>query len=260
MSDSHIKTRVADGVLTVLIDRAEKRNALSQAVLGALGAAFRAHAGDASLSCAVVRGAGERCFAAGGDLHEFDSLREPAAVREMNRHSTAALDAIRDFPVPVVAAMNGDAIGGGGELAVACDLRLFARHARLAFVQGQMGIAPAWGGGADPLRLAGPGVALGMLARAEFIDAERAWQLGLANAVQGADEDFDTALAHFLAPLRERKPQVMRAFRPRPRGAARRGLAGRARARARIPAGNLAAPDHWAASDAALARIAAKKG
>ena len=260
ISAATIKTRIADGVLHVLIDRAAKRNALAQAVLGELGDAFRAHAADADLRLAVVRGAGERCFAAGGDLHEFEGLREPDAVREMNRFSTAALDTIRDFPVPVVAAMNGDAIGGGGELALACDMRVFARHARLGFVQGQMCISTAWGGGADLMRVAGPATALRMLTRAEFIAAEQARVLGLADAVQDADEDFEQALERYLAPMRERKPHIMRAYKTLAR-TARQDDAWRA-VRAAEPAlleSTWLHDDHWAASAAAIARIAAKK-
>ncbi|MGE0484455.1 MAG: enoyl-CoA hydratase/isomerase family protein [Gammaproteobacteria bacterium] len=256
-----MRAAVTNGVLEVLIDRADKRNACSQAVLRELGACFRTHADDDTLLFAVLRGAGERCFAAGGDLHEFEGLREPGPVREMNRASTADLDAIRDFPVPVVAALNGDAIGGGGELAMACDLRVFARHARIGFVQGQMCISTAWGGGADLMRQAGPATALRMLTRAEFIAADEARLLGLADAVQGEAESFDDTLAAFLAPLRERRPQIMRAYKALAR-AARQDDAWRA-VRAAEPAlleATWLHDDHWSASAAAIARIAAKKG
>ena len=230
-------------------------------MLGEIGEVFRAHASNDSLVVAVIRGAGERCFAAGGDLHEFETLREPARVREMNRFSTDALDAIRNFPVPVVAAMNGDAIGGGGELAVACDLRLFASHARIGFVQGQMCISPAWGGGADLMRLAGPATALAMLTRAEFIDARRAVALGLADAVQGSNEGFDEALESFLAPMRERKPQVARAFKSLARAARRdSGWQAVREAEPALLEQTWLHEDHWSASAAAIARIAAKKG
>ncbi|MEQ8233952.1 MAG: enoyl-CoA hydratase/isomerase family protein [Gammaproteobacteria bacterium] len=248
-------------MLYVTIDRAAKRNALSQAVLGELGDTFRAHAADDALLVAVIRGAGTRCFAAGGDLHEFETLREPDAVREMNRFSTAALDAIRDFPVPVVAAMNGDAIGGGGELAMACDMRVFARHARIGFVQGQMCISTAWGGGADLVRVAGAATALRMLTRAEFIAAGEARTLGLADAVQGEEEEFEAAVDAFIAPMRMRKPQVMRAYKTLAR-ASRQDDGWRA-VRAAEPdllATTWLHDDHWTASAAALARIAAKKG
>ncbi|MBI2801682.1 MAG: enoyl-CoA hydratase/isomerase family protein [Gammaproteobacteria bacterium] len=257
MSTSFIKTRIEHGILTVLINRPEKRNALSQAVLAELGATFHQHASNSRLLAAVLHGAGERCFAAGGDLVEFDQVREPAAVRAMQKHSVAALDAVRTFPVPVIGALNGDAIGGGAELALACDMRVLAHHARIAFVQGQMCIAPAWGGGADLMQLVGTATALRLLSSTEFIAAEVARELGIAQMVAGAEEAFEAVVERFIKPLRERKPQVMRAFK---------SLALTARQSERWHAVRAAEPgllletwlhdDHWAASDAVLERIA----
>lgn len=261
MSDTFLVTDSADGVLDVLIDRPAKRNALSQAVLAELGETFRTHAADESLRLAVIRGAGERCFAAGGDVHEFDSLREPEAVRQMQAFSTASLDAVREFPVPVIAAMNGDAIGGGAELAVACDLRYFASHARIAFVQGQMCISPAWGGGADLMQLVGHATALRLLTRTDFVGAEEALRLGLAQGTAAAGEDFAAGLAAFIEPMRQRSAHNMRAFKH---------LALAARRSPKWQAVRDAEPellmetwlheDHWAASDAIIARISGKGG
>lgn len=243
----------------MLIDRPEKRNALSQAVLAELRDTFETHAADDSLVLAVLRGAGERCFAAGGDVREFDRLRDPDEVRAMQAFSTGALDALRTFPVPVVAALNGDAIGGGAELAVACDMRVFAGHACIAFVQGQMCISPAWGGGADLMQLVGHATALRLLTRTDFIDAGEARTLGIAQAIAGSGQDFDAALEAFVGPMRDRKPHNMRAFKR---------LALAARQDERWRAVRAAEPellmqtwlheDHWAASDAILARISSK--
>lgn len=247
------------GLLRVRINRPEKRNALSQAVLAELRSVFESHASRPELTVATLTGAAERCFAAGGDLQEFDTLRDRPGTEAMALHSRDALDAIRHFPVPVVALLNGDAIGGGAELAVACDMRVFAAHSRMAFVQGSMGISPAWGGGADLLRLVGPARALRLLTRAEFIDARLAFELGLADAVCPADSAFDTFSTDFLAPMLARPPQVMRAFK---RIAATAG--------GNLPAADARAvemaslvetwlhPDHWAAHDATLARISGK--
>lgn len=259
MNAEYVRTHTEHGVLHVLIDRAGKRNALSQAVLGEIGETFRAHAADDTLRLAVLRGAGERCFAAGGDVHEFDGLRDADDVRRMQAFSTGMLDAVRTFPVPVVAAMNGDAIGGGAELAVACDLRFFAGHARIAFVQGQMCISPAWGGGADLLQLVGHATALRLLARTDFVGAEEAERLGIAQGRAEAGEPFEEALEAFLAPMRERRPHNMRAFKT---------LALAARRSPKWQAVRDAEPDllmetwlhedHWAASDAIIARISSK--
>ncbi len=246
----------ADGVLSVTIERAEKRNALSQAVLAELGACFTAHAADDTLIVAVLQGAGDRCFAAGGDLREFDQMRAPDDAARIGIHSCAALDAIRHFPVPVIAALNGDAIGGGAELAVACDVRIAAAHARIAFVQGTLNISPAWGGGIDLCRLVGGAQALRLLCRADFLDVAEAQALGLIQARAEPGETFAEFVQRFLAPIRTRRPHVTRAFKRLVR--AEREGASPATLRA-IELDELAITwghaDHWQAHDAVLARI-----
>lgn len=257
MTSTFLDVSVSDGLLRVLINRPEKRNALSQAVLDEIAAVFTAHASDETLVAATLTGAGERCFAAGGDLKEFDGLREPAAVERMTRRSSAALDTIRDFPVPVIALLNGDALGGGAELAVACDMRVFASHAKMAFVQGTLCISPAWGGGADLVRLVGPSRALRLLSRADLLDAPAALDLGLADAIAAPGVAFADFVADFLKPIAQRKPQVMRAFKALTQAA--RDNPDRARLRA-VETESLIATwlhqDHWNAAEAVLARIA----
>ncbi len=257
MTYQYLRVTREDNLLRVLINRPEKRNALSQAVLNELGAVFNAHAQDDTLSAATLTGAGERCFAAGGDLKEFDSLREPTAVAQMARNSCAALDAIRHFPVPVIGLLNGDALGGGAELALACDVRVFATHAKIAFVQGTLGISPAWGGGADLIRVVGGSQALKLLARADLLDATAAERVGLADAIATPERTFEDWCGEFLVPIKARKPQVMRAFkalvvatREQRSPAAVRELENAALVTTWLH------PDHWAAAEKVLARIA----
>jgi len=146
----------ADGILRVTINRPEKRNALSRAVLDELGQVFAGHAPDEALRVAVLTAAGSHSFAAGGDLLDLAAVRTREGAAAMATQARTALDAIRRFPVPVVAALNGVALGGGAELAVACDLRIAAAHAGIGFVQGRLNIVTAWGGGIDLMRLLGP--------------------------------------------------------------------------------------------------------
>ncbi|MBI4696508.1 MAG: enoyl-CoA hydratase/isomerase family protein [Gammaproteobacteria bacterium] len=257
MQHEYLNVTAQNAILRVLINRPEKRNALSQAVLDEIGATFRHHAADDTLVAAVITGAGERCFAAGGDLREFDALREKTQVERMAGRSADALDAIRDFPVPVVAALNGDALGGGAELAVACDLRVFATHARIAFVQGTLCISPAWGGGADLVRIVGGSRALKLLARGDLLTAAQAEAIGLADWVAAPGETLEACLAGFMGPIAERKPQVMRAFKSLV--AATRKGGDRARIRnleQELLATTWLHPDHWAAAEKVLARIA----
>ncbi len=245
-----------NGLLKVLINRPAKRNALSQGVLAELRRCFEQAAVRDDLRAAVLRGAGERCFAAGGDLQEFDGMRTPEQAERIGIDSCAALDAIRHCPVPVVALLNGDALGGGAELAVACDIRIAAPHTRIAFVQGTLNIAPAWGGGADLMRLAGPAQALRLLCRADLVGVEEALSLGLIQGYCPREQDFDVYCAEFLAPFRERKPQVTRAFKALAR-AQREGLAPEPLRKLEhaMLIETWCHADHWEAHDRVLARI-----
>jgi enoyl-CoA hydratase len=200
-------------LLRVTVNRPEVRNALSRATLAAIATAFRHYAADPGLCACILRGAGEKSFAAGGDLKELGGVRSLAEATRMAEDAKAALDAIREMPVPVVAALNGDALGGGAELALACDFRVAAAHARLGFIQGRLNISTGWGGGIDLIRRIGPSVALRLLARAELLAADEARQLGLVDEVAQEGEALDEAVERFMAPILAQKPQVLRAFK-----------------------------------------------
>ena len=211
MSDD-VLAGVSEGLLRVTINRPEKRNPLSRAVLARLREVFEAHR-DQELSLALLAGAGERSFAAGGDLRDLEQVRTPDEARELYDLGNGALQAIRDFPVPVVAALNGLAIGGGAELASACDVRIAASHARIGFVQGTLNIPPAWGGGSDLVAILGPARALELLCSARVLSALEAQALGLVQAVAAEGETFAEFVERYLAPWRKQRPQVMRAFK-----------------------------------------------
>ena len=203
----------SDGVLRVTLNRPDQRNALSQALLSRLADTFGAYAADGDVRVAVLRGAGDRSFAAGGDLKELDSVRSREAAADMARRSKAALGAVRAFPVPVVAALNGDALGGGSELAVACDFRIAAAGARIGFVQGRLNLSTAWGGGIDLMRLVGPTRGLALLGQARMVGGDEAVALGLFDAVAAAGQGLDEAVDDFVAPLSAQAPQVLRAYK-----------------------------------------------
>ena len=213
MTTSDIRVESSGGVLRVTINRPEKRNALSADVLHALADAFTSNADDSLLKVAVLRGGGEQCFAAGGDLRELASITTLGGAAEMARDAKASLEAIRQFPLPVVAALNGDAMGGGAELAVACDFRIAAAPARIGFVQGRLNIATAWGGGIDLMRLVGTSRGLGLMCRGDMLTGAEATSLGLVDAVARADQSLDDLIADFIAPILKQAPQVLRAFK-----------------------------------------------
>lgn len=244
MADEILVERT-ERVLRVTLNRPGKLNPLSRAVLARLRAVFDEARDDEMLACAVVTGAGERYFAAGGDLRDLAQVRDEADVRAMGEEARAALDAVRTFPLPVVAVLNGDAIGGGAELAVACDFRLMAEDTAIGYVHGRLAISAAWGGGADLIALVGPSRALRMMARGELVPGATALQWGLADAVAARGE-LEAALAAFIAPILGQSPRVLRAAKAATI-AARRGQPFGERRAAELDAfvATWVHPEHW---------------
>ncbi|MGO9010755.1 MAG: enoyl-CoA hydratase-related protein [Bryobacteraceae bacterium] len=195
MAFEHILFAVDEaGIALVTINRPEKRNALSRAVVMELGAAFDRVAEDAAIRAAIVTGAGETAFVAGADIGELAAL---SAV-EMRQY---ALDGQRVFRrletagKPSVAAVNGFALGGGLELAMAATVRVASENARLGQPEVKLGLIPGFGGTQRLPRLVGRGRALWMLASGEPIDAAEAWRIGLVNAVVPQAQLLDAARA-----------------------------------------------------------------
>jgi len=251
----YLRVERLDDVLRVTIDRPAQRNPLSTEVLGELRRAFTESADDRGLRAAVVTGAGEKSFAAGGDLKEFDKLRSTDDAERLWSHANEALRAVREFPLPVVAALNGVALGGGAELAVACDFRVAARHAAIGFVQGRLNICTGFGGGADLVALVGGRRALSILVGAETMPAEKAQAIGLVDDVAADGESLDACVERFLAPMRAQAPQVLRAFKAIALGD--RLMHTRAQREQREREAFVATwihPDHWQASDRFLSR------
>ena len=199
--------------LRLTINRPEKRNALSLELLDRIGSTFAQHAVDTTLKCAVLTASGDRCFAAGGDLRELEAVRSEADTLAMSRRARAALEQVRQFPVPVVAALNGHALGGGAELSMACDLRIATANTELGFLQAQLNVTTAWGGGIDLLAALGSARALQILLEARRIPAAEALQLGLVQRVCASDETLTDCTAAFVAPFLERPVQVLRAYK-----------------------------------------------
>ncbi len=249
-SASDLKVESSGGVLRVTINRPGKRNALSGEVLRSLAETFTSNRDDLSLRVAVLRGAGDQCFAAGGDLRELASITTLEGAADMARDAKASLEAIRQFPVPVVAALNGDAMGGGAELSVACDFRIAASHARIGFVQGRLNISTAWGGGIDLMRLVGTARGLGLLCRGDMLSGAEAVTLGLIDAVAQDGQSLDDLIEDFIAPILKQSPQVLRAFKAVAKGV-RAGLSCDEinEIETRMFAQAWVHEDHWAAAE-----------
>lgn len=205
----HVEERDG-GLLRLTLNRPRQHNALSFALLEQLRETLEKYARDAALKCVIVTGAGDKSFCAGGDLHELDSMRSLDDAREISRIGRRALDAVRYFPVPVAAALNGDALGGGAELALACDYCLAARHARLGFLQARLNLMTAWGGAADVLARCGSARGMALLLKAERLSAHEARAAGLVDEVCEEGQIVAELAQDWSASMTQRSRAVLR--------------------------------------------------
>jgi enoyl-CoA hydratase/carnithine racemase len=190
MPESVRTERRADGVAVVRIDR-PPLNALSAAVLDELASAAREIADDPDVKTVVVFG-GPKAFAAGADISEFGG---PAEARVVGAKFRDAYDAIGEIPRPVIAAINGVALGGGLELALACDLRVAADNARVGQPEILLGVIPGAGATQRLPRLVGPARAKELVWSGRQVKADEALAIGLVDRVVPASELEDAALA-----------------------------------------------------------------
>ncbi|MGH9482142.1 MAG: enoyl-CoA hydratase-related protein [Terriglobales bacterium] len=196
----NIRVETEGAIARVTLNRPEKLNALNLATLAELDAAFDQMRQQAGLRVVVLTGAGEKAFAAGADIAELAGLGAVAA-RGFSQRGNELLHRIERFPLPVIAALNGLALGGGLELAMACTLRVAAEHAKLGQPEVKLGLIPGYGGTQRLARLIGPGPALQMILSGEPIAAPEALRLGLVNQVAPGAElaAAATALAERIA-------------------------------------------------------------
>ncbi|MDT0632855.1 enoyl-CoA hydratase-related protein [Rubrivirga sp. S365] len=181
----------ADGVLTITLDRPDALNALSQQLVAELSKALRLARQD-SVRGVVITGAGEKAFAAGADIGEFAGM-EPLDAHRFAARGQAVFSGIESTPKPVVAAVNGFALGGGCELAMACHLRVASETAQFGQPEVQLGLIAGYGGTQRLPRLVGRGIATEMLLTGDRVSAQRAYEIGLVNRVVPAEELIPTA-------------------------------------------------------------------
>lgn len=189
-----------DGIATVTINRPDKLNALNDTVITELGHAVTALAEDSAVRGVILTGAGPKAFVAGADISELATCDAVAAER-LSRKGSGVFRSIEQCPKPVIAAVNGFALGGGCELAMACHMRLAAEHARFGQPEVKLGITPGYGGTVRLPRLVGRGRALEILLSAGMVDAAEAFRIGLVNRVVAADQllaQSDTLLRSIL--------------------------------------------------------------
>lgn len=201
--------RRGDGLVARLtLDRAAKCNALNRALLGELADALRGIAADASVRVVVLTGAGERAFAAGADLDELAGLN-PSSAREFIAIVHTACAALRACPAPVIARVNGAALGAGLELVAACDLRIAAESACFAMPEVRLGIPSVVEAALLP-RLLGAGRARWLVLTGEAIDAQQALAWGLVERVVPIDR-LDATIDAAIDALLAAGPKALRA-------------------------------------------------
>ena len=179
------------GVLT--INRPEKMNALSNELIEELSQFLDDVQNDEELRVLVITGAGEKAFVAGADIQELVD-RDALLGRKVSRTRQEIFSRIENLPIPVIAAVNGYALGGGLELALACSIRICSEQAQFGAPEVKLGIIPGDGGTQRLPRLVGLGRAMEMILTGDFIDAQEAYRIGLVNQVTSHDELMEKAM------------------------------------------------------------------
>ena len=186
MPYENVKTDNRDGVLWITIDRPKVLNALNAQTVEEIGRAFADARKDDSVRAVVVTGSGEKAFVAGADINELATMT-PMVGKFVSEQGQSVFLEIEKFPKPVIAAINGFALGGGCELALACHIRIASEKAQLGLPEVTLGIIPGYGGTQRMARLVGKAKALELVCTGDRISATDAEKIGLVNKVVPAD-------------------------------------------------------------------------
>jgi enoyl-CoA hydratase len=178
---------VEGGVATITINRPKALNALNSAVMGEINAAITQCKKDDAVKSVIITGAGEKSFVAGADISQMATLRPQQAMAFME-FGIETFRMIETLPKPVIAAVNGFALGGGTELAMSCDFRFASENARFGQPEILIGLIPGWGGTQRLARLIGMGRAKELIMGGDQVNAQRAYEIGLVNKVFPLDQ------------------------------------------------------------------------
>lgn len=188
----YIRVDRRDAIAIVTINRPDKLNALNAATIAEVRRAFEALRTDTAVRGIILTGAGEKSFIAGADIAELSQMT-PLSGIEVSRNGQDTLRLIETMPKPVLAAVNGFALGGGLEFALACHIRIASENAKLGLPEVKLGIIPGYGGTIRLPRVVGRGRALEMMLTGEMVDAVEAYRIGLVNRVVAQSDLMATA-------------------------------------------------------------------
>ena len=205
----NVKTEKRDNILWVTIDRPKVLNALNAKTIEEIGQVFLDARKDDSVRVVILTGAGEKAFVAGADINELASMT-PISGKFVSEQGQSVFLSIERFPKPVIAAINGFALGGGCELALACHVRIASEKAQLGLPEVSLGIIPGYGGTQRMVRLVGKGKALELVCSGDRVGAAEAERIGLVNKVVPADQ-LAAAAEEMARKFASRSPVAIRA-------------------------------------------------
>ncbi len=209
MAYENLKTETRDGILFVTIDRPKVLNALNAQTVGEIEDVFESARDDDGVRVVIVTGGGEKAFVAGADINELAKMN-PISGKMTSQRGQDVFTRIERFPKPVIAAINGFALGGGCELALACHIRIASEKAQIGLPEVSLGIIPGYGGTQRMARLLGKGKAFELVCSGERVNAAEAERIGLVNKVVPADQ-LMSAAEEMARKIASRSPMAVRA-------------------------------------------------
>ena len=207
-SFSNIKLEENNKEAIITIDRPKFLNALNQKTLEEIDSAFNMLSKNNTLRGVVITGEGEKAFVAGADINEFLNVDMDNA-KKICENGHKVFSKIENFKIPVIAAINGFALGGGSELALACHMRLATKNAKFSQPEVNLGIIPGYGGTQRLAQLIGKGKALELMCTAEMISADEALNLGLVNYVSEKKEDMLSKASEIIKTISRKAPKAI---------------------------------------------------
>lgn len=220
--DKNVLIEIDDHIATLTIDRPDKLNALNAATRGELIDLLEDLAGSDDVRVVVITGAGEKAFIAGADINEFEG-RTAVDQYQVMSGGRNVFEAVEAFPKPLIAAINGFCLGGGCELAMACDIRIASEKAKLGQPEINLGILPGGGGTQRLPRLVGLGRALKLMYTGDIISASEAHDIGLVDEVAPPDK-LSERVTELAAAIAKKSPVALRLIKRSAQASMRTGL------------------------------------